>query len=78
MTCKRTRQRELFRGRLSIAIDLAVRHKLQSMRNTGWRIFGVVRNEQQLGVTFADQHINKTADQLAIQRIQPLQGFIED
>jgi hypothetical protein len=48
------------------------------MRNTGWRILGVVRNEQQLGITFADQHINKTADQLAIQRIQPLQGFIED
>ena len=49
-----------------------VRHELKAMGNTGRRIFSVVRNKQQLRFTFANQHINKTADKLAIERIKPL------
>lgn len=55
-----------------IAIKVTVRHELKAMGNTGRRIFSVVRNKQQLRFTFANQHINKTADKLAIERIKPL------
>ena len=55
-----------------IAIESTVRHELKTMGNTGRRIFSVVRNKQQLRFTFANQHINKTADKLAIERIKPL------
>ena len=55
-----------------IAIKVTVRHELKTMGNTGRRIFSVVRNKQQLRFTFANQHINKTADKLAIERIKPL------
>lgn len=55
-----------------IAIESTVRHELKAMGNTGRRIFSVVRNKQQLRFTFANQHINKTADKLAIERIKPL------
>lgn len=57
-----------------IAIESTVRHELKTMGNTGRRIFSVVRNKQQLRFTFANQHINKTADKLAIQRIKPCSG----
>ena len=55
-----------------IAIESTVWHELKTMGNTGRRIFSVVRNKQQLRFTFANQHINKTADKLAIERIKPL------
>ncbi len=57
-----------------IAIKVTVRHELKTMGNTGRRIFSVVRNKQQLRFTFANQHINKTADKLAIERIKPCSG----
>jgi hypothetical protein len=48
------------------------------MGNAGRGIFGVMRDEQKLSFAFTDQDIHKPADQLAVERIQSLQGFIED
>ncbi len=59
-------------------IEATVRHELQTMGNTSRRIFSMVRNKQQLRFTFANQHINKTANKLAIERIKPLQWFVEN
>ncbi|MNU08677.1 hypothetical protein D3C72_2548300 [compost metagenome] len=38
----------------------------------------MVGDKQQLGRSLADQHVDKATDQLAIERIQPLQRFVED
>ena len=38
----------------------------------------MVGDKQQLRRPFANEHINKAAHQLAVERIQPLQRFIED
>ncbi len=57
-----------------IAIESTVRHELKAMGNTGRRIFSVVRNKQQLRFTFANQHINKTADTWRLSGSSPCSG----
>ena len=61
-----------------ITVAVAVRDKTQAVGNTLRRVFRMVGDKQQLGRSLADQHVDKATDQLAIERIQPLQRFIED
>ncbi|MNF17917.1 hypothetical protein D3C80_2217030 [compost metagenome] len=61
-----------------IAVTVTVGQKAQAVSNALWRVFRMVGNKQQLGGTLADQHVDKAAHQLAIERIQALQRFVED
>ncbi len=56
----------------------AVGHEAEAVSDALRRIFGMVRDEQQLGGALADQHVDEAAHQLAIERIQPLQRLVED
>lgn len=61
-----------------VAVLLAVRDKFQPMGDAGRGIFSMVGHKQQLGFTFANQDIHKAADQLTVERIQPLQRFVKN
>ena len=78
MFTPRFRRRRLQPLLLVAVAALAVGHEAEAVSDALRRVFGMVRDEQQLGGATADQHVDEATHQLAIERIQPLQRLVED